>query len=358
MIMPNNKIKFAILGNENADDHKHWINACEKHSKNLLYEAIDLTGHNWLEKVRDFKPDMLLAKPGGVTAQLKQLYDERLMILVNVLGFKCFPTLDELLIYENKRFLSYWLKANMIPHPETWVFYFQDEAARFLDVTSYPIVGKVNIGASGSGVSILQNKQDALIYLKQCFSSKGAPRRWGPNLNKGNLLKRGFHYVLHPKDIIKKTSKYKTVKSDKQKGFVIFQEYVPHDFEWRIVAIGDSYFAHKKLKIGEKTSGSLLKKYDTPPIELLDFARKIMKRFGFLSQAIDVYEDKNGRFLVNEMQCIFGQSDPHQMLVNGKPGRYVYQNGQWIFEPGDFNTNESYDLRLQTAIELFEKGGA
>ncbi len=356
MIMPNNKIKFAILSNENENDHKHWINACEKYSKNLLYETVDLTGHKWLDKITRFEPGMLLAKPGGITAPLKQLYDERLMILVNVLGFKCFPTLDEVLIYENKRFFSYWLKANMIPHPETWVFYFQDEAAEFLDATEYPIVGKVNIGASGSGVSILQNKQEALAYLQQCFSSKGAPRRWGPNLNKGNLLKRGLHYVLYPKDITKKVSKYKTVKSDKQKGFAIFQEFIPHDFEWRIVAIGDSYFAHKKLKIEEKASGSTLKQYENPPIRLFDFTRKIMERFGFLSQAIDVFEKKDGGFLVNEMQCIFGQSDPYQMLVDGKPGRYIHKDNQWLFEPGDFNTNESYDLRLKTAISLYEKG--
>jgi len=358
MIMPKNKIKFAILGNENADDHKRWVCACEKYKKILLYETVDLTGHKWLDNIRNFEPDMLLAKPGGMAAPLKQLYDERLMILVNELGLKCFPTLEEVLIYENKRFLSYWLKANMIPHPETWVFYFQDEAARFLETADYPIVGKVNIGASGSGVSILQNKQEAFGYLQQCFSSKGAPRRWGPNLDKGKFLRRGFHYILNPKDIKKKASKYKTVKSDKQKGFVIFQEYVSHDFEWRVVAIGDSYFAHKKLKIGEKASGSTLKKYENPPIKLFDFARKIMEKFGFLSQAIDVFEKKDGGFLVNEMQCIFGQSDPYQMLVDGKPGRYVFEDGKWAFEPGDFNTNESYDLRLKTAISLLENRGS
>lgn len=55
------------------------------------------------------------------------------------------------------------------------------------------------------------------------------------------------------------------------------------------------------------------------------------------------------------MQCIFGQSDPYQMLVNGIPGRYVMIEGNWIFEEGDFNTNQSYDLRLETALNLYYK---
>ncbi|MBN1932419.1 MAG: hypothetical protein JW786_12515 [Desulfobacterales bacterium] len=347
---------IAILANENCNDHRHWLEACEKMKDQILYKTIDLTRGDWLGNIIDFGPDILLAKPGGLTAPFKQLYDERLLILVKELGLNCYPTLDEILIYENKRYFSYWLKANKIPHPETRVFYFQDEAISFLSSAVYPVVGKVNIGASGSGVTLLHDQKEALDYVRRSFSEKGSPKRWGPNLGKGNWLQRGLHYVLHPGDIEKKRSKYRTIRSDKQKGFVLLQEYIPHDFEWRIVVIGDSYFAHKKLKIGEKASGSLLKKYDNPPIRLFDFAKEIMDRFGFFSQAIDVFEKNDGSFLVNEMQCIFGQSDPYQMLVNGRPGRFVHQGGKWRFEEGDFNTNESYDLRLKTAINLFNNG--
>ena len=35
--------------------------------------------------------------------------------------------------------------------------------------------------------------------------------------------------------------------------------------------IGDSYFAHKKIVINKKASGSLEKEYVIPPIELLNF---------------------------------------------------------------------------------------
>src|SRR5690606_33952040 len=114
----------------------------------------------------------------------------------------------------------------------------------------------------------------------------------------------------------------------------------PHTFEWRCVRIGDSFFAHKKIRKDDKASGSLLKAYEQPPFDLLDFIKEITDRRNFRSQAVDLFTDENGRYLVNEMQCIFGQSDPYQMLINDQPGRYVFRNEEWHFEPGDFNRYE------------------
>jgi len=53
---------------------------------------------------------------------------------------------------------------------------------------------------------------------------------------------------------------------------------------------------------------------------------------------------------------VFGQSDPHQMIIDGMPGRYFISAGKWQFEEGDFNTNESYDLRLENALKLYREG--
>ena len=89
------------------------------------------------------------------------------------------------------------------------------------------------------------------------------------------------------------------------------------------------------------------------PLELLDFVKEVTNKCGLTSIAIDVFENK-GRFLINEIQCFFGQSDPYQMLVDGKPGRFVSDGSKWIFEEGMFNTNQCYDLRLNHAISLIE----
>ncbi len=346
------KIRATILRNELEDDHNLWVKACEKYRNNIDYRVVNLTSNNWLEEIQKLSCDILLAKPGGLTTPYKQLYDERIYILAFILGYKIFPSPLEIFIYENKRFLSYWLKANNIPHPATDVFCDRKEALKYSEECKFPFVAKTNIGASGSGVQIIRDEHEARQYIKDTFTGKGSPQRTGPNLEKGGILKRGFHYFLHPSDIKKKLDIYLAKTENLQKGFVIFQEYIPHDFEWRTVRIGDSFFAHKKLKVAEKTSGSLLKNYDNPPRGLLDFVKEITDRHEFYSQAIDIFESERG-YLVNEMQCIFGQSDPYQMLVDGNPGRFIYNRSKWVFEEGDFARNGCYDLRIEFVLNEF-----
>ena len=351
----NNQLSCCILRNEQDDDHLLWIKACEEYSDLIIYDVVNLSAVNWHENITKKKYDYLLAKPPGLTARYKQLYDERIHIIDTVLNLPVYPTAREIYIYENKRYLYSWLKANNLSHPDTNIFYNEKDSIDFLKKIKFPIVAKVNIGASGSGVKLLNNKSETETYIEKAFSSKGISKRWGPNFSKGNLLKRGMHYIFNPGDIVKKTQKYKTVKDDTQKGFIIFQEYIPHDFEWRIVAIGDSYFAHKKLKIDDKASGTTLKNYDNPPLYLFDFAKNLMEKYKFTSQAIDVFEQEDGILLINELQCMFGQSDPYQMLIDGKPGRYRFSNGEWLFEEGDFAKNECFDLRVEHVLSLLNK---
>lgn len=347
------RIEAIILSNELPDDHFQWIEACNNQKELINYRVVNLTLNNWLDEIQKLPFNILLAKPGGLTAPFKQLYDERIYLLDKVLRFKIYPSPDEIFIYENKRFLSYWLKCNKIPHPRTDVFYNRKEAEEHLSHYILPFVVKTNIGASGSGVKMLKTTGEVKNYLDQAFSGKGAPKRYGPNTAKGEFFKRGLHYLIHPNEIRRKLNLYNTKKADTQNGFVIFQEYIPHDFEWRVVRIGDSYFAHKKMRVDEKASGSLKKIYDNPPLDLLDFVREITNRQQFLGQAMDIFETKDG-YLVNEIQCIFGQSDSFQMLVEGKPGRYRYVNDTWLFEEGEWAKNACYNLRLDYIIQGYK----
>jgi hypothetical protein len=348
------KYLLAILRNENEEDHQGWIKACMAARQKVDYVIVDLTRNDWLQNIRQCKADYFLTRPPGLTAPFKQLYDERLYVINQILNLSIYPTYEELIIYENKRLLSYWLEANKIPHPETNIFYFEDEARVFIKNASYPLVAKVNIGASGSGVKIINSVLEAEEYIEQVFYGRGAPKRWGPNFEQGELIKRGLNYIIHPQEIKTKIRIYLKKKADIQKDFVILQSYIPHTFEWRGVRIGDSYFAHKKIVKEKKASGSLIKAYENPPTSLLDFLRTVTDLRGFISQAVDMFEVSKDKYLINEMQCFFGQSDPYQMLVDGKPGRYIFKDKTWIIEEGDFNTNESYDLRLSHVLNILE----
>jgi hypothetical protein len=345
-------MKVVILKNEMSHSEDRWVKACQNRS--IDFSVIDLSRHDWLEQIRLTNPDLLLTRPSGLTAPFKLMYDERLEILVKELNIPCFPTLEEVKIYENKRYFSYWLNANNLPHSETLVFYFEKEAMAYAGKqVHFPLVAKTNIGASGSGVVILENKNQLTEYIQNTFHGTGSEKRVGPNLKKGKILQRGFKLLLNPKRIILKYNTYKARAFDSQTDFVLFQEYIPHDFEWRVVRIGDSFFAHKKLLLGKMTSGSLTKEYSNPPLKLLDFVKELTDKFNFKSQAVDLFESSDGNYLINEMQCIFGQSDTFQMKVDGVIGKYIMNENSWEFLPGDFNSNESFNLRLDAALDYF-----
>lgn len=348
------KTKVCILVNEDSEDHKSWLDACKDYSEEIELLEIDLIKNDWIEQLKNFSPNVCLLKPSGRTSLYRQLYQERVEVIVRDLGYKVFPSYDELRIYENKRYFAYWANANRIPHPKTWIFYSRREAIEFSRTCNFPVVAKLNIGASGSGVRIIKNSKDLVLYIEQIFS-KGLASSTGPKLKKGKILARLWSKLIKPQKLLNRLNAYSQIAADKQKGFVIFQEFIPHNYEWRAVRIGDSFFAHKKLKMGEKASGSLLKNYDNTPLELLDFIREVTDKFYFKSVAVDVFETSAGGYLINEIQCIFGQSDSYQMLVDGTPGRYMFTNGAWNFEAGDFNKNQSYNLRLEYILNNIEQ---
>lgn len=350
------KYSICILSNENPLDHKQWVVAIEKSNDILNYDVISLVSNDWLDTLKKKEYDLFLLKPPGKYGLFKQLYDERIILIDKYFSTLIYPSLTEVLIYENKRFLRDWLQINQLPHPETHVFFNKTDAISHLKIRKdFPLIGKTNIGGSGNGVVKLDNYEEAYKYISKAFSEGLCPKI-GPKLNKGSFIRK-LEKVLHNKAFLRQRMKdYKFSLLDIQFHFVILQEFIHHEYEWRCVRIGESYSAHKKIVKGYMASGTLIKEYDRVPTKLLDFIKNVTENHNLTSVAIDVFEVKGG-YLINEIQCFFGQSDPYQMLVDGKPGRYLFKNNDWIFEEGFFNTNQSYDLRLKHALELLKKDG-
>jgi hypothetical protein len=344
-------MKVAILRDSNPESSLKWEIACK--TKGLDYLTIDMLRGDWLDQVCAFDPAFCVSRPPGDNLQHKKIFDEKIFYVEKYLRQQIFPNFLETWIYENKASQAYFLKLNHIPHPSTFISADCDEAMQFVKNTDYPVVAKTLIGAAGSGVKIIESLSAAENYVKKAFTT-GIKRRFGPNRKTGTPKAWLLKAVKSPEYFFKKMKQYRERDNDVQKGIVFFQQYVGHPYEWRCVKIGESYFAYKKLKIDNQASGSKLFEYGPPPLELLDFTRELCKTHQFNFMAVDLFQIDNGIY-VNELQTIFGHKNPYICKVNDTPGRYVYQNNQWIFEPGDFNTNESYDLRLEIAMTLYEK---
>ena len=301
--------------------HRHWIGACR--DLDVSYRLIELAKADWLEKIAISDCDIYLVWPDVSSVEQKTMFDERLNIMVHQMNKQIYPSFLETWLYENKRLQHYWMKANQLPVPQTWIFYNLEEAIDFSRSCSYPIVFKCNLGASSSGVFMLESKRRANKMIKRAFKS-------GIRLKRGNIYNR-------------------------QQRNVYFQEYLSDVKEWRMVRIGDSYFGHGKERVGKFHSGSHKVSWDLPPKIAFDLLKKITDIGGFTSMNVDLFETEDGNLFINELQTVFGTSiAKEQMKINGEPGRYVYEDDIWQFEPGSFCANHICNLRLEYLLRMLK----
>ncbi len=303
---------FVGLLYDIAHEHQYYIKAC--HELKINYKVIDIRSSNWIELILESECAVFLAWPTIYKPVQKQFWDERLTILRKVLGKKVFPTLDLLWLYESKRRTRDWLKCNNFSHPQTEVFFTEEDANKFLDNTNYPIVLKTDQGAVSSGVYIIRSKKESKKWVKKAF-------------NRGIRLKnRGIN--------------------DRHKDYIIFQEYLPDCKEWRLIRVGESYFCRLKLKRGDFHSGSGEIIWAKPPEILLNLTREISERFEVPNINVDFFETDKGEFLVNELHALWGG----KVLKDEElEGRYIYdpKANQWRYEKGDFFGHRCAELRLE-----------
>lgn len=303
--------------------HKYFIGACRE--LKISYKVLDISGPDWHQVIRDSGCDAFLVYPSVHLGYWKQMYDEKLKIIVEYDNKTIFPSLNALWIWESKRRMHYWLDANNIPHPKTWVFYNRKEALSFVDKAILPIVYKSDLGSGASGVKIFRDRDKLKKHVTLCFN-------------------RGF-------------TTYRRGPADKEFGVIILQEYIENVREWRMIRIGDSYFGYEKVKIGEYHSGTHERNCTMPPENLLNLTRKITDLGNFLSMDLDIFITHDGNYLINELQPLFGMEDPHVCVVDGEPGRMLLDgNSQsWFFEKGNFFQNNLCNLRVKTLLQILNQ---
>ncbi len=322
------------------DYHHNYINACE--ALNIDYEVIDILDVNWVEKIKVSDCDGFLCRPPMDFQERKTIFDEKIYFINKFLNKPIYPSYDEQFIYENKRNMASFLQIMNFPHPKTYVFARKEDALEFIDNCTYPIVFKANIGSASTAVEIVRDKVHAKKNILSLFGKFNELFTFGKILfRKSNRLK-GLKYPA---------------LSSTQKFYAIIQEYHKIKWEWRMIKIGDSYFGHQKLLNGEFASGSGFDAvgWVDPPKELLFLIKEVCEKGEFYSMSVDIFETEDGEYLINELQSVFGAYDRPQMYIDDVPGRYIYENGSFIFEEGeDFNKFKNDILRVEHFMELLK----
>ena len=307
-------------------------------------QVVDIFSANWIENVKAANDcDGFYCPSNCVSQEMKTIQDERYYFVSQVMHRPIYPDFTGLYMHESKRNMAAWLETYGYPHAKTRVFTCQKEAMAYLDQCQFPIVTKANVGAAASKVVIVKNKKKAKRMAKKCFN-----RRYFSDLFKGLV------YWKHTK--IKGISFTYRDKRHDQTDYFIVQDFVKDvQHEWRILKIGNSYFGHQKLLKGEFASGSGLVGWVAPPRKLLDMVHEICEKGGFQCMDVDIFETKDGKYSINELQAFFGSYLDYQMSIDGHHGRYVYRDGDFVFEEGDFNVFGSTLLKIEHFVQLLSK---
>ncbi len=318
-----------------SDIHLKVIEACK--DIGVDYEVVDILSADWIKNVQNSTCDGFFCSSTCATQEKKTILDERYYFVSQIMNRPIYPDYLGLYIHENKRNMAAWLELNNYPHVSTKVFTNKKEALTYLSSASYPLVFKSNLGSGSSKVRIIKSKSKAKRFAKSVFPIN----KYGlSNLNLGKIYNSKVRGIPVP-DI-----------ASAQRDYLLVQEFKEIVHEWRIIKIGDSYFGHQKLLHGDFASGTGLVGWVAPPKELLLMVKDICDKGGFLCMNVDIFETKKGEYFINELQASFGSYEDSQMYIDGKPGRYKYMNGEFIFEEGLFNTFGSSRLKIEHFLQI------
>lgn len=332
-------MKLGILKSYKEIDTliESYANACKE--EGVEYVILDLLSDTWIDDIKNSNVDGILVREKANIDEYKQMYNERLWVIKEYLHIPIYPSWHELFLYEDKRMYAYFLATHNVPIPKTRIFYRKSDAARFMKTATYPLICKANGGSSGSGVRKINSWARGRFLINSVFGIFNSRLAFGA-ISWGRFMK----YIPVPK------------LGMTQRHYLIIQEYIDVETEWRIIKIGDTYAGYMRPIVDGKASSKLME-YKFPPIELLSLIKRLAEEEKFDSMSMDVLIDKKGQHYVTELQSLYGSFSLTQCAVDGVPGRIVENDGVFTFEKGDdFFKYNSNVLRVKDFVQKIESG--
>lgn len=274
----------------------------------IPFELYDLHSHSWLDHASKF--GVIL----GVVSSSPHYLDEqrrKFNVLEQHLGIMCYPTVFDLMLFEDKILEAFLSQVNGFPFIKTYVANdFNDAILQSRNFT-FPLISKVVPGSGSVGVEIIRNAKQCKHIIKQAFSVNG----------------RSTH-----------------TRYFRQKNYVYFQDYIENDgYDLRVIVVGQMVFGYyrKVLKGDFRASGMGLVEKRELPFEAMKIARYMYAKLDITMLVVDMLCDKNGRYHVIEFSPICRIDTPEQLHVKGQPGVYIFEDDlSYHFEKGRFWVHE------------------
>ena len=263
--------RLGVLTNR-ASYHRYHLQACVE--LRVPCVTIDIIAPDWWQTVQRERCDAYVCWPDATLTSTAKIVKDRIDLLEQATGRPVVPGKRERWLYEDKQRLAEWLLVEEVDHPRTSVFVTQEAATSFARSVELPVVVKTSFGAAAAGVTIVRKRRQLEELVKAAFG-------------------RGIVAQGHD-------------NRDRQRGVIIVQAYVDIVNEWRVLRTSRRYMVRLKERVGDFHSGSGGVTWAEPLAGLLEFCRHVSERHGLEYAAMDVFETRDGRLLVNEIQAVVG----------------------------------------------------
>jgi len=293
-----NKVGFA----------QRWINYCEE--QNISYKLVNCYANDIISQLQDCD---------GLMWQHSHRNPKDLLIAKQVLfalehsGFKVFPDFNTNWHFDDKLAQKYLLEATNVPLVPSYVFFDKKEALAWVNKSKFPKVFKLSGGAGSSNVKLVNTVNDAKRTVRKAFGTgflsynpkdkllDSFQKYLQGNTSFTNLLKSFVKVLLLP---------YYAMVSEKEKGYVYFQDYLPgNDSDTRIIVIDGKAFALKRMVRNNdfRASGSGNFKYERVEFDerCVQIAFDLTKKLKAQCLAYDFVFDRANNPLIVEISYGF-----------------------------------------------------
>lgn len=310
-------IKLAIQGQESrlapvrtSTYSKRWVEYCQQNR--IPYQEVDCYDTAIMDTLRGC--DGLLwnfthQSPTDLLMARHVLYAAQCM------GLATFPDFRTCWHFDDKVAQKYLLEAVNAPLIPTYVFYTEQAALDWLAKARFPVVRKLRRGAGSFNVGLIKDYDQGAGYVRKAFRS-GFPVTPGSFADAKTRLSRvkgakdfwdKIKRLPHRLSLQRKTRRLAGI----EKGYVLFQEYIPNnDYDTRVAVVGDHAWGYKRRvrKDDFRASGSGLLDCDSKGVDLecVRIAFQVAKSIDAQSICYDFVKDREGRPRIVEISYGFG----------------------------------------------------
>lgn len=263
-------------------------------ANDIPYEIYDIHRSSWRRAAEPF--DVVVWRPMSFPYELEECR-RKYYVLERLLDKVCHPSFAEAMLYEDKLLQYEVLRLHDLPVIETFVTHSEEEALAYVASCEYPAVWKLGCGSGSLGVELARDRRTAERWVRRVFSFTGRATYWP--------------YVG-------------------QKNYVYLQRLEPNSgWDVRCVVVGDAAFGYyRDVPPGEfRASGMGTVRRAPPPGEALRIARRLARALDLPQVAVDLLQGpSDGDFSIIEFSSFIQVGTPHQLVVDGVPGMFVFSD--------------------------------